>query len=674
MISASFLPFTERSPTQVSRTPRLVRNHEPNTNSTSTNLPSYIRPIPANIDAVDLAYLTRKSAFDLPSESTRDELLKSYFEFANPFMPLFDRENFLSGIRDPKRKEGDLNNEPRLSILVAQALFFVGSAFVDMDIIYAMGFESRQAARTYLYQRATLLYDFKVEPNPATILQALLLLTYWVEMDDQRGPWHWIHAAISHAQTMDLYGKIVKSSGNNSEIKTLRRLWWCCFMRETIIAVGIRCSTLLRIDEYDITPLNLDDFDFASSQEDQSCGATEKDRILATMTIEMVKLCSCINRSLSARYTTTVICRANTLRSQISEPLTPQGVMTFETKVCATHLSGWLHDLREEARWTRKDEELSTVSDPSLTLHRILLQMTYFTAVNDLYRSQVYPSAEERYLARGINDMVRQQYRKILFRAAERTAALAETVSRHKLTRYMPSSSISVLLPCIVVHVLQIRECPEIAGNKPIQGLICCLRLMEALEEKYSCAKRAMNFLEPGLDAIRRTSPVEFDKDRTHDAELLPRSDPNSSASPYPSENLQEIYDQRAIIQPEATVGQLEKSNDEISASRTIQPNGEIGAGGVSTQLTERVDNSDVNVRQTSMPFQIMDQGSSGTDNHIVCGESFNQAFALSASSFSGCIDESSFLNEAGEGFAEEEDGSVPWIRWLELGDDTLML
>ncbi|KIW33348.1 uncharacterized protein PV07_00205 [Cladophialophora immunda] len=589
-------------------------------------------------------------------------------------MPLFDRENFLSRIRNPMPKEADLNDDPRLSLLVAQALLFVGSTFVDMDVIHAMGFASRPAARTCLYQRATLLYDFKVEPNPVAILQSLLLLTYWVEMDDQRGPWHWIHAAVSHAQTMDLYGKIVKSSGNHSEIKMLRRLWWCCFMRETIIAVGIRCTTLLRIDEYDITPLNLDDFDFPSSPEDQSCGTTEKDRILAIITVEMARLCSCINRTLSARYSTTIICRANTLLSQMSEPLTPHGVMTFETNDCAAQLSGWLHDLREEARWTKKDEELSTVADSSLTLHRIMLQMTYFTAVNDLYRSQVYPSAEEQYLARGINDKVRQQYRKILFRAAERTAALAEAVFRHNLMRYMPSSSTSVLLPSIVVHVLRIRECPEIADVGTIQGLFSCLRLMEALTEKYSCAKRAMNFLEPGLEAIRRESSVEFEKDRSCEAQLLPRSYTNSSPSPYRSGVMLETFDQSASIDTESTVGQFEKANGEISALRTVRPDVRTWAGAISTHLTGSVDNADVNMQQTPTAFRTVNQGSDGTDNQILCGEGFDQALAHSASSFLGCIDESSFPNNTGEDFAEDEDGSMPWIRWLELGDDTLIL
>jgi len=69
----------------------------------------------------------------------------------------------------------------------------------------------------------------------------------------------------------------------------------------------------------------------------------------------------------------------------------------------------------------------TSAADQSLTLHRILLEMTYFTAINGLYRSQVFPSAAEQSFAPFEHEALGCRRRD------------ARAITRHDLVEYMPS-------------------------------------------------------------------------------------------------------------------------------------------------------------------------------------------------------------------------------------------
>jgi hypothetical protein len=90
------------------------------------NLPKFIRPFPMTVDPVDLEYLKKKGAFCLPEESFQKELLESYFNFVNPFMPLFDKVHIMSKFHRLDYSRNDKEDDPRISLLLLQALLFAG--------------------------------------------------------------------------------------------------------------------------------------------------------------------------------------------------------------------------------------------------------------------------------------------------------------------------------------------------------------------------------------------------------------------------------------------------------------------------------------------------------------------------------------------------------------------
>lgn len=137
-----------------SRTP-YFRNVTPKFNA--TELPLYIKPLPAKIGTDEVSYLDKKGALAIPTPGLRKEMLRAYVEFVHPYMPLLDLHDFLMTI---DRADGSLG---KVSLILFQAVMFAGSAFVDMDHLRAAGYVTRKEARKDFFQK-TRVSDFFFDP------------------------------------------------------------------------------------------------------------------------------------------------------------------------------------------------------------------------------------------------------------------------------------------------------------------------------------------------------------------------------------------------------------------------------------------------------------------------------------------------------------------------------
>ena len=93
-------------------------------------------------------YLESKGVLSLPSDDLRNEILKSFVEFVDPFMPVLDLQQFFQTI-----SEGD-ESHGRISLLLFYAVMFSGSTFADLTAIQRAGYATRRDARKSLYQKA----------------------------------------------------------------------------------------------------------------------------------------------------------------------------------------------------------------------------------------------------------------------------------------------------------------------------------------------------------------------------------------------------------------------------------------------------------------------------------------------------------------------------------------
>lgn len=453
-------------------------------------LPAYLKPLPARFGQDDITYLHNKGALAVPDGELRNELLRSYSEYVHPFMPLLDLHEFVRTI--------DQNSGGRtVSLLLFQAVMFTGTATVPMKLLKAAGYSTRREARRIFYNKTRLLYDLDYEDDSIALIQALLLMTYWrEEQTGRKETHHWIEVAVSLAQRIGLHRKPDK--------KLWRRIWWSTYIRDAQIALGTRMPTRVKDVDFDVPMLNLTDFTLDTIPEGPCCipadckvmRDTDKQRQLAAMCIEMAKLCMCISHIISVQYAVTSA--KGSKQTAIMLSLEAPGPSDNQIQASANALQRWKDNL-SEAAWNIEPALHDLNSNSSLVVNHAFLHMIYYATLSSLYRIQWLPSGEEQVHAARSNVVASRAVRL----AAANITTIATKLHNLDLVRYLPSPSITVLLPAIVIHLLDALAPGESLRYKSLVGFCKCMEIMAALRDMYAAADYSTAFLHA---AVQKTA------------------------------------------------------------------------------------------------------------------------------------------------------------------------
>ncbi|KAL4860347.1 fungal-specific transcription factor domain-containing protein [Aspergillus spectabilis] len=177
-----------------------------------------------------------------------DILTKHYFLYVHPCLPVVDEEWFW---RQYRRGDG---NEGKVSQLLFQAMLFAASSFVPLEVVKRCGYQSLVSAQDDLYQRAQRFYSSGVEMDSFVISQACLLLAYYTTAADPSTNSRWLRIAIQHAKRVraNLYYCAAHTDSEAGRKKSeLKRLWWCCIIRDRIISLGMRRPIQITRNEFD---------------------------------------------------------------------------------------------------------------------------------------------------------------------------------------------------------------------------------------------------------------------------------------------------------------------------------------------------------------------------------------------------------------------------------------
>ena len=116
-----------------------------------------------------------------------------------------------------------------------------------------------------------LLYDFSTDPDPVSIAQAALLLTYWCptfRSGPRKPNSRWLRIAIQHAKSCGADQYDMPSIGlhvSQQDMKRrniLKRIWWCCIIRDRIMPICVRRNIQISSAQFDFascSPLGYDD-------------------------------------------------------------------------------------------------------------------------------------------------------------------------------------------------------------------------------------------------------------------------------------------------------------------------------------------------------------------------------------------------------------------------------
>ncbi|KAF5541306.1 cutinase transcription factor 1 beta [Fusarium mexicanum] len=466
----------------------------------TTSLPAFIRPPPQHLDDRDMYYLSHKLCLSIPDPEFRDELLRVYATVVHSFLPILDIEEYAGSI---------LHNNGRnpVSLLLFQAVNFVSVTFVDIKMLNSRGYLSRIAARRDFHDRVRLLYSLNYESDRMTLIQSLLLLSHWYDgPDDDKDTWHWMGIALTNAQVGGLHRDPEHLKISQEEKKLRRRLWWCCLMRDRLLALGIRNPPRLRDDEYNVKPLTLDDFDLSSPSTNldtlfhRSKGAypnSEKRKSLALMCVELSNLCVYIGRTLNTLYTV----MGNYLGGvEYSHQSTTWPNRSEEQAKSlaerSTELKTWLENQNIHSRYTAKPlsqpPDTNTTSDglrvdDVLRLHQAQLRLVYLTALGALHRPQVFcygPNSNGSAVSRG----------NVTDTAVEMTK-LAFNLQRDNQLRFLPTLAVPAYLAVTLVHLFNTCSDEEETRSLSLGRLYQCVSVLQQLQEMYTSADYAMQFL-----------------------------------------------------------------------------------------------------------------------------------------------------------------------------------
>ncbi|KAI1774181.1 transcription factor CTF1 [Hypoxylon cercidicola] len=469
----------------------------------SAQLPAFIRPLPAKIAPEDVTYLHTKGALSLPSLNLQNALLSAYVEYVHPYMPLIELHDYLSLINARDGVYG------QTSLFLYQCVMFAATAFVDGKHLKEAGYTSRKAARREFFYKARLLYDFDYESDRLILVQGLLLMTYWYETpDDQKDTWHWMGVAISLAHTIGLHRNPANTNMTPRKQKLWKRIWWSCFMRDRLIALGMRRPTRIKDEDYDVPMLDESDFEIEPLADEIQIIGPEctlmrdvlMQQELALMCIAKAKLCLCISRMLKAQYSVLIRDKSR------AENTTNSTMMLFPNKqldnvesvnTCDLELMAWVQSLPTCC----KHRPLSAMDlkngRATIAVQRNLLHMVYYTTISALHRPQFLPSSPTH--APQTSVQVQEMSRTRVREAAAQITRMVAELHTCRLEKYLPTTGVTVILPAMIIHLLEMKNPLPQPREVAMRGFKQCMKVMEKLRDIYAAADYAVAFLDAAL-------------------------------------------------------------------------------------------------------------------------------------------------------------------------------
>ncbi|KAK2933519.1 Zn2-C6 fungal-type DNA-binding domain [Fusarium oxysporum f. sp. vasinfectum] len=202
--------------------------------------------------------LEEYACFQVPARPILDEFIRHYFLHIHPVLPVMDEVEFLGMFRT---KNVTRPCEAQVPLFLFHAILFVASSYVSSASLRKLGFDTAHEAQNEFYKRSRFLFVMCPCSNEAARARCALMLTYHAPLTSDRASAFWLSQAIEYAKRAGahLYSHIEEGS---HEKTFLKRLWWCCILRDRIMALGLRQKLQIKPTDFDFSLPGLDQNDF----------------------------------------------------------------------------------------------------------------------------------------------------------------------------------------------------------------------------------------------------------------------------------------------------------------------------------------------------------------------------------------------------------------------------
>lgn len=375
-------------------------------------------------------------------------------------------------------------------------------------------------------------------------------MTYWSDHENspQRDIWDWIGVCNTQAHSIGLNRDPASAANMDANTKRLRtRLWWSLYARDRLIAMGLRRPTQVNEGTCSVPMLKLEDFDFEPFHPSvlrlfqcRQLADVSHQKRLATMFIEKVKLCQWIGRVLFAQYTPSQRNFGTTNSTTIT--LVPRQASESELARCSQKLDSWINGLPRDAQFSPSPRNTFADGEDVLLLHSAMLRMLYHAIISALYRPWALRSGKEQTKSQ---IELANTARSKMHDAAAGITQVIQSLSQLNLTRFLPQTGVTVILPAAVAHLTNTTsENPAVRENS-IHNFHRCVQALHRLKEIYPAADMEAAHIEAavkmqsGTDSRIMPSPTNSQPQRPS-----PPSDSANDPNPIPHLLHDTNYDQ----------------------------------------------------------------------------------------------------------------------------------
>ncbi|KAH7142766.1 fungal-specific transcription factor domain-containing protein [Dactylonectria estremocensis] len=251
-----------------------------------------------SLDQDDSICLEQRGCLHLPPKPVLYELIRQYFLHVHPTLPLINERNFWALYN---AQPSAVTLAERIPLAVLQAMIFLACPFISKSTLADMGFPSARQARSRFYSVAKTLFYVQEQRDDVASAQVALMLTYHAPSIYDRTSSYWLNTAI-HFATMAGANKYESTSIEAKRRTTLKRLWWCCILRDRIMALGLRRSLQIKPTDFDFSQPGILEEDIKDEIAFSEVYDPVTKRHLAHLTVSLCEMAVAMNETLLVCY------------------------------------------------------------------------------------------------------------------------------------------------------------------------------------------------------------------------------------------------------------------------------------------------------------------------------------------------------------------------------------
>nr|RBQ86836.1 hypothetical protein FVER53263_12998 [Fusarium verticillioides] len=440
----------------------------------------------SGLEPDDVYYLESRNCLSVPTPDALDHFIREYFLHVHPGLPLLDEAQFWAVYSGDKEPCG----RPTISLFLFQAMLFASCSFVPFSTLKCLGFTSRRNARERYYRRAKLLLDICSGRDLVSNAQGALLLTYYATGRDRaRSNSILLATAIQYAQGAEADQFHKRPDQDSDATNKLKRLWWCCIVRDRILPLGVRRQ--LHITSINPALDHLTEQDFEKEIQGSQVYSSQTKRSLVQI---FVSLCE-----LAIPFTSvvqTVYGMGQSAADAISPMIEHRKQIEESIRFCEISLDAWYD--KASIQFPTPAGIISP--EKSLVLYTNLMYIYYYSARVALYQYEAFIIS---LTSPGVSmdDKLHQTRLQLEDATLGITNNLKELVQL-KVARFLPVSIIAYAALPLVLHLLDVRLAKVPSQTARKQGrLNIYVETMKGLQNLYDGVDDVWAFIRAAIDS-----------------------------------------------------------------------------------------------------------------------------------------------------------------------------